>query len=160
MKQKLITAGLVLALIGTATYLLLPVPLIQDRDRANIYRIELANDCCQYKEITNMVDCDSVVQILSNYSRSKFPHSFSPHQITVGELELSIMDSNGTYHILLSRQKKQLNVLYTSAEKGGFKIHDSKNLFQELSALLPSDTKPDTQGNNRELNAYFYRTDM
>ncbi|AEE97997.1 hypothetical protein [Mahella australiensis] len=133
MKKKVIIIGIILCLIvSAAIYFSLPAPIINNKDNLQIYRVSIANSKYDYDDVTSQIDCNKLAQLISTYNRSKLPHSFAPHQITVGEIEIDAIADNKVMHIILG----DVNVVYESADKGGYTIYNSEQLESEVLQMI------------------------
>ena len=123
----------VLCLIFIAVdYFSTPAPLVTDADNLKIYTVCIVNSEYKKEEITDIIDCNKLAQIISSYSRSRLPHSFAPYQLSIGEIEIDIMDNNKTLHIILG----DINVIYDSGDKGGYTIYNSDQLKDSVLQLI------------------------
>ena len=143
MKKKWIAAGAILcAAVLAAVYCLTPAPLLRDPQGAAIHRIELAvpsGDGVAAVYLTGQADLDGALILLSDCSRSRLPRSFAPFTMEEGMLELSLMDGGRTCHIVLGGNSgRDLFVVYESADRGGYTIHDGARVREALMALLPA----------------------
>ena len=135
MKKKLMIAGILLCLIVSAViYFSIPAPIISAKEGLKGCLVDVVNDEYMLEDITGQIDCDKLVQIISKYTRSRLPHSFAPYQLTVGEIDIHAVENNRPFHIILGNDG--VNVIYSSAEKGGYTIHNSEKLFADIKALL------------------------
>jgi hypothetical protein len=136
-KKKLIIAGILICCIIIAViYYSIPAPIFARPANVKIHRVEIITTEFMSEDITNRIDCNKLVQIISKYSRSRLPRSFAPYQMTVGQIDVDGIGSNGPFHIILGNDATYVNVIYSSAEKGGYIIQNNKELFNEILLLL------------------------
>ena len=135
MKKKLVlTVVIAIAFVGISIYLLQPILIVKDIDLLDIDTVIHNVDNEERTDITEQVDLDLLSNLISRYECSRIPHSFAPYQ---GQDVLYWID--GTYnnkelHIILGN----INVIYESSDKGGYKIKDSEKMLEEVISLAES----------------------
>ena len=82
--------------------------------------------------ITDQVDCEKLASIVSNYTCSRLPHTFSSYQTSQVVVELNGSDGDKPLHILLG----EINVAYESANQGGYTIHNSNALLRDILNVI------------------------
>lgn len=133
MKKRVIFSGLILILVVLAFYLSIPAPIIKNADEVQIYAVNVINSKYENEDITSQIDCRKLEQVISTYNRSKLQHQFAPYQIAIDDIEIDYTHDNKPEHIILG----SVNVVYESAEKGGYEIHDSDQLLNDIKKMIP-----------------------
>jgi len=134
MKKRIIVTGVITCLIViAAVYFSVPAPIADDPDDIRIYLVTVANSECIHEDITGRIDCGQLAQVISRYQRSKLPRSFAPYQIAPGEIEIVGSAGNRTMNLLLG----DVNVVYESADRGGYVIRNGEQLASEVRKLIP-----------------------
>ena len=129
MKTKnIITGSIVIAIIIVGIIFFSQSKNIVDQiDSYDISQVEYNGE-----DITERVDCDLLVSIVSKYKCSRLPHKFAPHQISQVEVEINGTADSKPLHILLG----DINVVYRSANKGGYTIQNSEELLTEILHII------------------------
>lgn len=135
MKKKLVlTVVIAIAFVGISIYLLQPRLIAKDIDLLDIDRVIHNVDHEERTDITEQIDLDLLKERIGRYKCSRIPHSFSPYQ---GQDVLYMIDGfydNKPIHIILG----EINVVYESSDKGGYKIKDSEKMLEEVISLAES----------------------
>lgn len=131
-KKAVIIVTIICLTIIITTYYSFPSPIISNIDDVKIYHVAIIDSDYKEEDITSQIDCVKLVETISSYSRSKIRLPFAPTQITVGDIEIDGTDDNKTMHILLGNT----NVIYESADKGGYKIHQSEQLKEDVLGMI------------------------
>lgn len=133
MKKKAVAIGTLLCLIIIITiYFSTPSPVFADDDDFEIHHVSITSQDYGEEDITGRIDCVKLARLLCSYERSRLPHTFSPYQMAVGDIQIDGIAENGPIHILLGRD----SVVYESADKGGYAIHDSRRLITEIQKMI------------------------
>lgn len=140
MRKRKIPLLVALCVTAAIVYFSIPSPILGNYKKADIWRVELVTDSPNHVDLTDQVNCDKMIQILSNYSKSRVLRCVSPQQMLKGDIEISLMvDDSKSFHIYLSPSDSNSNYIYESAERGGYSICNSDVLQKEISDLLPMD---------------------
>lgn len=131
-KRAVVIAPILCLIVIITTYYSLPSPIINNLDDVKIYHVAIIDSDYREEAITSQLDCGKLAEIISSYSRSKIRLPFAPTQITVGDIEIDAIDGHKTMHILLGNT----NVIYESADKGGYKIHQSEKLKDDILRMI------------------------
>jgi len=140
MREKKRTILVVLCITAVIVYFSIPYPILGNYKNVEVWRVELVTDsfdCRGTVDLAEQVDCDEILQILNNYSRSRIPRSVSPQQMRKGDIEISLRDDSKSFHIYLSPSDKNSNYIYQSADRGGYSIRNAAALQKEIVPLLP-----------------------
>ena len=129
MKTKsIITGSIVIAIIIVGIIFFSQSKNIVDQiDSYDIFQVE-----CNGEDITKRVDCDVLGSIVSKYKCSRLPHKFAPIQTSQVEVEINGTADRKPLHILLG----DINVVYRSADKGGYTIQNSEGLLTEILHII------------------------
>lgn len=117
---------------GHAFYLSIPSPVINDADKVQIGAVSVINSEYKSEDITSRIDCEKLARVIGTYNRSKLPHHFAPRQIAVGDIEIDYIYNNKSKHIILG----SVNVVYVSADKGGYEIQDGDKLLNDIKKMI------------------------
>lgn len=133
MKQKIVAAGVILCLtIIGSIYFATPSQIVNNPDKVQIQRVIVVNSKYEDEDITSQIDCKKLAQTISSYNRSKISHRFAPYQMAIGDIELDYTDNNKVRHVLLG----SVNVVYESADKGGYNIYNSDQLIINVKKMI------------------------
>ena len=132
MKKKVFVSGIILCLVAFAINLSIPSPIINNVDKIQIYAVSVINSKYEDVDITSQIDSGKLARVISSYNRSKVPHHFAPHQMSVDDIEIDYIYDNETRHIVLG----SVNVVYESADKGGYTIYDSDQLMNDVNKMI------------------------
>ncbi|QOX62404.1 hypothetical protein FRZ06_03040 [Anoxybacterium hadale] len=133
MKKKLGIAGITLfIIIVSILYFSTTAPIAKDMAEVQIQRVSVLNSKYEDQDFTDHIDCEILAQILSNYKRSRLPYDFAPYQAAVGDIDIGYFDHGDLKHISLG----SVNVVYDSADRGGYKIHNSSELVSQIQEMI------------------------
>lgn len=138
MKKKALTAGIILCLIIISIYFSTPSPIVKNPDNVQIHWVNVVNSQYKTEDITSQIDCNQLVQTISGYSRSRIPYSFAPYPIAAGDIDIGYFDNGKLKHISLG----EVNVVYESADKGGYKIYNNSKLMGEINKMVITSFSP------------------
>lgn len=110
----------------------MPSPIFANYDDYEIHHVSITNKDYKEEDITGRIDCAELVKLLGSYERSRLPHTFAPYQMTAGDIQIDGTAVNGPVHILLGRD----SVIYESADKGGYTIHKSGQLVNDILQMI------------------------
>lgn len=134
MKKKTIIAGVILCIAAvTAVWVSIPAPILKNPEDAEVFLVMVVNSEFDNEDVTDQVDSDQLLQIIEWYTRSRVPHTLGSYQMTVGEIKIILAEDNRSSIVTLGG----INVVYDSIRKGGYTIHDSEQLAQDIREILP-----------------------
>lgn len=122
-----------------------PSPILYDSSKVNPdnVRVEWMRPTGKYTrpesvEVSDSVDREAVIEILSRYTRERSKFKISGYTLTAGEIDLSMhVEGFGPLHVVLGADDGTLNMMYSSADQGCYEIINSDALLAELTVLLP-----------------------
>lgn len=128
-KKRIILAGILVSIIvmGSIAFLLSPQNVINKKESFYITQVLYKGE-----DVTGQVDCDTLSLVLGTSKCSRLPYSFAPYQISKIEIEIYGNADNKPLYVLLG----DINVVYRSAEKGGYSIRNSKKLLAEILQVM------------------------
>lgn len=129
MKKKAIAMFAGLAVILGAVWWSQPRPLVGED-----YKVHLVCMGETLENVTDKIDVEALEKVLQGQTHGRFRKQFAPHQLTENTVEITGMDSRDHWHILFC---EDACVIYDSAEKGGWPIQNSDELWAEVLALMP-----------------------
>lgn len=132
MKKSIMIAAALLLVSAALIYLATPSKVVKDPHKIEIQSVNIYNSNLEEENITAQISSKMLAQTLSHYDRSKMPHPFSPSQIKEGNIDINYLDNGETKHIKLGN----VNVVYESADKGGYQIKDSNKLLADINKLI------------------------
>lgn len=127
MKKKIIV-------IGSATIVMIIAAILFFSQPKKIVDTgyEIGQVTYKNNDVTEQVDCEKLASIVSKYTCSRLPHTFSPTQTSQVAVELNGSDGGKALHILLG----DINVAYESANRGGYTIQNGKALLTEILNVI------------------------
>ncbi len=128
MKKKLVVILAALLLIVGAAWQLLPIPAVEAD-----FQVQLVRVGTELENVTEQVDTEALSALLQGQTRSRFRRQFTPIQLTDTSVEITGMDSRGHWHFSLGAD---MQVVYDSAEKGGWPIRNGEALLTEVWDIL------------------------
>ena len=128
MKKKLVVILAALLLIVGAAWQLLPIPAVEAD-----FQVQLVRVGTELENVTEQVDTEALSALLQGQTRSRFRRQFAPIQLTDTSVEITGMDSRGHWHFALDAD---MQVVYDSAEKGGWPIRNGEALLTEVWDIL------------------------
>ena len=144
MKKKALTAGIMLCLIIISIYFSTPSPIVKNPDNVQIHWVSVVNSKYKTEDITSQIDRNQLVQTIGCYSRSRIPYRFAPYQVAVGDIDIGYFDNGRLKHISLGK----VNVVYESADKGGYKIYNNSKLINEINKMVITSFSPSADSLN------------
>lgn len=128
MKKILMILGIVLICAATVTIILIqPTAIVKDPQNYEIFRVVYDGE-----DITDKIDSDKLVPAISKYTRSRVPHFFGSYQQSLVKIEVNGVVNHKPLHILLG----DINIVYSSSNKGGYKIHDSDQMLNDILDII------------------------
>ena len=128
MKKKLVVILAALLLIVGAVWQLLPIPAVEAD-----FQVQLVRVGTELENVTEQVDTEALSALLQGQTRSRFRRQFAPIQLTDTSVEITGMDSRGHWHFSLDAD---MQVVYDSAEKGGWPIQNGEALLTDVWDIL------------------------
>lgn len=128
MKKKLVVILAALLLIVGAAWQLLPIPAVEAD-----FQVQLVRVGTELENVTEQVDTEALSALLQGQTRSRFRRQFTPIRLTDTSVEITGMDSRDHWHFALDAD---MQVVYDSAEKGGWPIQNGEALLTEVWDIL------------------------
>lgn len=128
MKKKLKLILAVLLFAAVTTWWLQPRWAVGED-----YRVELVRIGTELENVTEQVDTEALSVLLQGQTRGRIRRQFAPTQLTESTVDITGMDSRGHWHFMLDAETQ---VVYESAEKGGWSIQNGEALLAEVWDIL------------------------
>lgn len=129
MKKVFIILGIVLICAAIVTIIFIkPTAIVKDPQNYQISRVFLDEE-----DITDKIEIEKLVSVLSKYTRNRVPKFFAPYPQSSVRIEINGMVNHEPLHILLG----DINIAYSSSDKGGYEINDSVQLLKDILEMLP-----------------------
>ncbi|MBQ7778663.1 MAG: hypothetical protein IJ396_07115 [Oscillibacter sp.] len=128
MKNKLIMIVAALLLTAGTVWWFLPRPAV-DAD----FKVHLVRAGVELENVTEQVDTDALAELLQGQTRGRFRRRFAPTQLMESTVDITGMDSRGHWHFSLDGETQ---VVYESAEKGGWPIKNGEELLDSVWKIL------------------------
>ena len=122
-KRMIILAAALLLLAGAAWYSR-PCWAVGEE-----FQVQLVRVGTELEPVTEQVDTEALSVLLQGQTRGRFRRQFAPTQLTESTVDITGMDSRGHWHFTLDAQTQ---VVYDSAEKGGWPIRNGEALLDEV----------------------------
>ena len=119
---------LFLLLCAIAAHFIVPQRAVEED-----FQVHLVRAGVQLENVTEQVDTDALSVLLQGQTRGPFRRQFAPAQLTESTVEITGMDSRGHRHFMLDTQTQ---VVYESAEQGGWPIRNGEALLNEVWEIL------------------------
>ena len=97
------------------------------------YRVTLVRVGTELENVTEQVDTEALAVLLQGQTRGRFRRQFAPTRLTEATVDITGMDSRGHWHFMLDMETQ---VVYDSAEKGGWPIRNGEALLREIWDIL------------------------
>lgn len=131
-KNITITAlALFLLIIGGTVFLYQAKPIIKDGSRFSIFRVMYNHDNIS-EDVSEKINLRKVESIINSYQCKRLAHSFAPYQHDKVIIEIDGISDSRPIHLLLG----EINVIYESADIGGFEIQHSDKLLLDILELI------------------------
>ena len=128
MKKSVIELVAVLALMAGLVWWFQPRPAVGADFEVRRVRIGI-----ELENVTDQMDTEALAELLQGQTRGRFRRQFAPTQLTDATVEITGMDSRGHWHFSLDADTQ---VVYDSAEKGGWPIRNGEALLTEVWDIL------------------------
>lgn len=128
MKKVLIILGIVLICAAIITIILVrPAAIVKDPQNYEIIRVVYDGE-----DITDKIETNKLVSVISKYTRSRVPKLLDSYQQSLVKIEVNGIVNHKPLHILLG----DINIAYSSADKGGYEIHDCEQLLNDVLEVI------------------------
>ena len=127
MKKKLVVMLAMLLAAGAVWCLRTPWAVSED------FQVKLVRVGTELEHVTEQVDTEALSVLLQGQTRGPFRRQFAPTQLTESTVDITGMDSRGHWHFMLDAETQ---VVYDSAEKGGWPIRNGEALLNEVREIL------------------------
>ena len=97
------------------------------------FQVQLVRVVTELENVTEQVYTEALSALLQGQTRSRFRRQFTPIQLTDTSVEITGMDSRDHWHFALDAD---MQVVYDSAEKGGWPIRNGEALLTEVWDIL------------------------
>ena len=97
------------------------------------FRVQLVRVGTELENVTEQVDTEALSVLLQGQTRGRIRRQFAPTQLTESTVDVTGMDSRGHWHFMLDAETQ---VVYESAEKGGWSIQNGEALLAEVWDIL------------------------
>ena len=97
------------------------------------FQVQLVRVGTELENVTEQVDPEALSVLLQGQTRGRFRRQFAPVRLMDPSVEITGMDSRGHWHFSLDADTQ---VVYDSAEKGGWPIRNGEALLAEVWDIL------------------------
>ncbi len=115
-----------------------PTPISEDIEGSVLQDMFVLNEEYEYNDVTDLVNQEKVLEIVSSYSRSKFFRKTGSSMLNVGDMVIVFTGGKNTTLMYLRNSNNYLSTI--SPNEHTYYMNDSQALVQELLALIPSQT--------------------
>ena len=107
--------------------------IVPQRAVSEDFQVKLVRIGTELENVTEQVDTEALSVLLQGQTHGLFRRQFAPTQLTESTVDITGMDSRGHWHFMLDAETQ---VVYDSAEKGGWPIRNGEALLNEVREIL------------------------
>lgn len=97
------------------------------------FEVRLVRVGIELEDVTDQVDTEALAELLQGQTRGRFRRQFAPTRLTESTVDIAGRDNGGHWHFSLDADTQ---VVYDSAEKGGWPIQNGEALLAEVWDIL------------------------